>query len=195
MWGQEGGRSGGVGRRGKAVCLCMQPEAVVFVIAKKASIHLPSLFPLPPASPPAAARDKLPLAHSLSLPHRFAHFVARVIRCGKCADCAEGEGSGWGGGFVPVGNCGDGHEGGCGDKRVSGVKTRQDHLFCSHKPSSPLSQRRGRFVFRLLILCFLSSTSSSPTAAKDKPSTPPLPFAAASVCPFCCAGDPLRQMC
>jgi hypothetical protein len=38
---------------------------------------------------------------SLSLPHRFAHFVARMIRCGKCADCAEGEGSG-GGEFVPL---------------------------------------------------------------------------------------------
>jgi hypothetical protein len=48
-------------RRGKPTCFCMQPEVVIAVVAKKASLHRPSLFPLPPlvlsSSSPSRSRE------------------------------------------------------------------------------------------------------------------------------------------
>jgi hypothetical protein len=125
--GRAGGRGGGEGEASLLVFACSQKPSSLLSQRKRRFIFR-LFFPLPPPSPSpspsAAARNKLPLPHFLSLPHRFAHFVARMIRCGKCADCAEGGGSG-GGEFVPVGGCGGGEGEGCG----GWVKARQAYLF------------------------------------------------------------------
>jgi hypothetical protein len=90
-------------RRGKPTCFCSHKPSSPLSQRKHRFAFIVHLFSLCLLRPlvlfllftlPQPRGTNPPNPRSLSLPHRFAHFVARMIRCGKCADCAEGEGSG-----------------------------------------------------------------------------------------------------